>query len=64
MTDKHKYDTSDHSLPMVDVHVQWIACYGSKVDHLLMPGPDGPELENSFSSHQDRFPAQHNIISA
>ena len=46
-----------------------MALYGwlyssSKVDHLLMPGhgPGGPEVEHSFSSHQDPFPAQHNII--
>ena len=37
--------------------------YSGKVDHLLMPqhGPSGPEVEHSFSSHQDPFQAQHNI---
>ena len=32
--------------------------YSGKVDHLLMPGPGGPELEHSFFSHQDPFQAQ------
>ena len=38
--------------------------YSGKVDHLLMPqpGPSGPEVEHSFSSHQDPFQALHNII--
>ena len=33
--------------------------YSGKVDHLLMlqPGPSGPEVEHSFSSHQDPFQA-------
>ena len=38
--------------------------YSGKVDHLLMPqpGPSGPKVKHSFSSHQDIFQAQHNII--
>ena len=38
--------------------------YSGKVDHLLMPqpGPSGPEVEHSFSSHQDPFQALRNII--
>ena len=38
--------------------------YSGKVDHLLMPqpGPSGPKVEHSFSSHQDIFQALHNII--
>ena len=39
--------------------------YSGKVDHLLMPGPGGPELEHSFSSQhctgEDPFQAQHNM---